>query len=193
MYISPQGQLTNYSSHVKMIVVEVAGDQNMMRISEAKENRRAGLMKHLNDMPPFEKLRRAFVTGRPVEVKHTAVSAVAAAQDALARLIAKIAELGLTKVQPEVGIVVFSRALGGKTVSVTMDAKASAQTVADIAEHTEPVIAGLIFAVADGENYEFWTRAFLKGRMIEKMLDLAVAQQVKDLRKRLGQIVDYSA
>lgn len=150
-------------------------------------------MKHLNDMPPFEKLRRAFVTGRPVEVKHTPVSAVAAAQDALARLTAKIAELGLTNVQPEVGVVVFSRALGGKSVPVTMDAKAAAQAVSEIAEHTEPVIAGLVFAVADGTNYEFWTRAFLKGRLAEKMLDLAVADLVKQLRKRMGETVDYSA
>jgi hypothetical protein len=165
----------------------------MMRVSEAKERRRAGLMKHLNDMPPFEKLRRVFVTGRPVEVKHTAVTAVAAAQDALARLTAKIAELNLANVQPEVGLVVFSRELGGKTISVTMDAKAAAQSVADIAEHTAPVIAGLVFAVADGKNYEFWTKAFLKGRLVEKMLDLSVAEQVKQLRKRLGEIVDYSA
>lgn len=165
----------------------------MMRLSEAKEHRKAGLMKHLNDMPPFEKLRRAFVTGRPMEVKHTAVTAVAAAQDALNRLITKISELGLAKVRPEVAIVVFSRALGGEPVPVTMDDKASAQAVAKIAEHAEPVIAGLIFAVADGKNYEFWTRAFLKGRMIEKMLDLAVAQQVKNLKESFGEIVDYSA
>lgn len=144
-------------------------------------------------MPPFEKLRRAFVTGRPVEVKHTPVSAIAAAQDALARLTAKIPELGLANVHPEVGVVVFSRALGGKTVSVTMDAKAAAQAVAEIAEHSEPVIAGLVFAVADGKEYEYWTRAFLKGRLPEKMLDLAVAEQVKQLRKSMGETVDYSA
>jgi hypothetical protein len=69
----------------------------MMRTADAKERRRQGLKAHLEELPPFEKLRRDFVVGRPAEVKHTAVSAVAAAHDSLKRLKAKISELGLTK------------------------------------------------------------------------------------------------
>ena len=129
------------------------------------------------------------MVGRPVVAKHNAITAVAAAQDALARLEAKIEGLGITpKPQAEVGIVVFySPELGGKTVRVTMEASSGVQAVAAIAAHPEPIIAGLIFAVADAENFEMWARPFLKGRLYERMLDVAVADLVERLRAKQGQ------
>jgi hypothetical protein len=140
-----------------------------------------------DDGPPFEKLRRSFIVGRPVQVLHDPVSGISAAQGELKRLEEAIAASGM-RCQAQVGLVVSTTAKEGAGLFVVShSAHHAAQLITSIAALPEPKMAGLIFAIVDPKTleFEFWTKAFFKGRETEKLLDFWVADGVKRMLKRM--------
>jgi hypothetical protein len=146
------------------------------------------------EVPPFEELRHDFIVGRPTEVDHTPLSAVNAAQAELIRLELAIKTRGLT-CAAQVGLVVGSKdrqPFGGKLFVVSHSLDEIATMITAISQLKEPTLAGLVYCVLDAQTgaYEFWTKAFVKSRDAEKILDLAVAD---GLRRLQGKPVNYSA
>lgn len=140
------------------------------------------------DGPPFEKLRRSFIVGRPAEVVHDPVSGISAAQGELRRLEDAIAALGMS-CQVQVALIVSTAAKerAGKLFAVSHSAHHAAQLITSIAALKEPKMAGLVYAVVDPKTleFEFWTKAFVKGRETEKLLDLAVAHGVNKMLEKM--------
>ena len=133
----------------------------------------------------MENLRKRLIVGRPAEVVHTPVSGVAAVQAELGRVNTTIREMGL-KCRAELGIVVRSaeKEFAGRTFIITSSAQEAAKAIADIAALQDPQMVGTIYAVIDEHTgvFEFWTRPFIKGRDAEKILDLAVAKAMSDIK-----------
>jgi hypothetical protein len=151
-------------------------------LKDAEKEQKRGRVKQET---PFEELRHAFIVGRPVEIVHTPLSAVSAAEAELTRLETAIKTRKLTCVA-QVALVVASadqETFGGKLFVANHSSEAAAQTITAIAALKEPKIAGLVFAVVDTEegNFEFWTKAFKRDRDTEKVLDLAVADGLSRL------------
>jgi hypothetical protein len=138
------------------------------------------------DGAPFEMLRRSFIVGRPSVVAHTVVSAVSAAQSELTRLEAAIAAAGM-RCQCQVGLVVSTTAKeGAGRFGVSHSAHHAAQLITKIAALKEPKMLGLVYAIVDPKTleFEFWTKAFFKGRETEKLLDLWVADGVNRMLEK---------
>jgi hypothetical protein len=137
--------------------------------------------------PPFEKLRRAFIVGRPTEVVHNPVSGVSAAQGELKRLEDALADSGM-QCQVQVGLVVSTPAREGAGLFVVShSAHHAAEVITSIAALKEPKLLGLVYAVVDPKtmDFEFWTKAFFKGRATEKLLDLWVVDGVNKMLKKM--------
>jgi hypothetical protein len=139
---------------------------------------------------PFEELRHAFVVGRPVEVFHSVLSAVTAAEAELTRLETAIKTRKL-ECAVQVALVVESadqEVLGGKLFVAGHSPEHAARTITAIAALKQPKIAGLVYCVMDTKtgNFEFWTKAFVRGRDTEKILDLAVADGMRRLHADAG-------
>ena len=151
-------------------------------LGELKRTKDAKDAKRKSDLPPFEKLRRAFIIGRPSEVQHSIVSGVSAAQDELKRLEEKIAEMKLECAAQVCVVVSTSHEREGKWYPVNSSPHHAAKVISDIATLPDPQVVGLVYAVVDTQtrDFEFWTKAFIKGRQTEKLLDLAV---LKGLRR----------
>jgi len=142
----------------------------------------------MNALGPWENLRHAFLVGRPTEVKHTPLTAVTAAQDQLAKLEERKVAVGLPNTKTEVGIVVTFEPAMIQVFPVEGGDREAVQTAGAIAALTNPVIVGLVYVVADPDNvanFEFWTKAFLRGREYEKILELAVADQMERVKKAI--------
>jgi hypothetical protein len=142
----------------------------------------------MNALPPWERLRHAFLVGRPTEVKHTPLTAVTAAQDQLAKLDERKVAVGLPNTKTEVGIVVTFAPSMIQVFPVEGGDREAVQTAAAIASLPNPVIVGLVYVVADPDNvsnFEFWTKAFLRGREYEKLLVLAVVKQMERVKKAI--------
>ncbi len=140
----------------------------------------------VTDGPPFEMLRRSFIVGRPSVVAHTVVSAVSAAQGELKRLEAAIAAYGM-RCQAQVGLVVSTTAKEGAGLFVVRHpAHDAAQLITNIAALKEPKMLGLVYAIVDPKTleFEFWTKAFFKGRETEKLLDIWVVDGVNRMLKK---------
>jgi hypothetical protein len=167
----------------------------MVRLMDGlKEAQETTKRKRVQKEAPFEELRHAFIVGRPTEVDHTPLSAVNAAQAELIRLELAIKERGLT-CAAQVALVVGSKdqqPFGGKLFVVSRSLEEIATMITAISQLKEPTLAGLVYCVMDTQTgaYEFWTKAFIKGRDAEKTLDLAVADGLKRLQNKPG---PYSA
>ena len=135
---------------------------------------------------PFEELRHAFVVGRPTDANHTPLSAVNTAQAELIRLESALEKRKLLGVVAQVALVVGSKdqqAFGGKLFVVSRSLEEIATIITEISRLKEPMLAGLVYCVMDTQTgaYEFWTKAFVRGRDTEKILDLAVAAGLRKL------------
>lgn len=134
--------------------------------------------------PPLEKLRKSFIVGRPSEVQHDPVSGVAAAQAELRRLEAAIADMEL-QAQCQIALVVLSTGenRGGRLFVVGGSAESAARVITSIAGLQQPRLMGLVYAVVESSGaFEFWTKAFVRGRAAEQILDLAVADGLRRLQ-----------
>jgi hypothetical protein len=159
-------------------------------LKKAEKEQKRGRMKQET---PFEELRHAFVVGRPVEVFHTPLSAVSAAEAELTRLENAIGERKLG-CMPQVALVVAAKNKGVGLFVADHSSEDAAKTITAIAALTEPKIVGLVYCIVNPKTgeYEFWTKAFFRGRDTEKILDLAVADGVNKLRAKAG-VGAYSA
>jgi hypothetical protein len=157
----------------------------MNLVSGPKKTEKGQKLGRMKEETPFEELRHAFVVGRPVEVAHTPLTAVAAAEAELTRLEAAIKARNLECVA-QVALVVESadqEVFGGKLFVAGHSSEIAAKIITDIAALKEPKIAGLVYCIVDAKtgNFEFWTKAFIRGRDTEKILDLAVADGMRRL------------
>jgi hypothetical protein len=154
------------------------------------------MQKMREDLPPFQELRRRMSVGRPTEVHHTPLSGVTAAEAELTRLEKAIAERGM-KCLSQVAIVVKAKdrpGFAGILRPVDHSAQTATKLITEFASLKEPTIAGLVYCIVDPKtgNFEFWTKAFVKGREIEKVLDLAVADGMNRMEGK-GKPGNYSA
>ncbi len=146
---------------------------------------RSDAMKAMRDqLGPLQELRRRFSTGRPANVEHTpisAVSAACAAADAIGNEIKK------QKIQArfEVGVVAVSveSKPPARMFAIPQAAQGIGAVIDALYALPHPQMVGLIFAVVDSKGgFEMWHKAFKPGREYQKVLDLAVADQVNRLR-----------
>jgi hypothetical protein len=155
-----------------------------MFMGTAKEDRKK-VNKVKQQLGLLEKLRLSFIVGRPMEVAHTPVSGVSAAQSELKRLGDAIAKTGI-EAQAEIALLVNAlEDKRGKIFPITHYPQQAASVIGEIARLREPVIVGLLYVVVELKTlaFEFWTKAFVRGREAEKTLDLAVADYVRQVMK----------
>jgi hypothetical protein len=132
-------------------------------------------------LEPLQRVRRAMLVGRPTEKTDLRpVAAVAEAQEFVARLKTRMLTEGIHDARVEVGLVTEDC----RVFAVTLDDAHDAQIAAQLAALGSPKIVGLVFTVSDGSRLEWWTRAFMKGRAVEQILDRALATQRSDFERR---------